>query len=120
MVYNSGVFLPIMYGILMAMNDVITFSFVKYISLGTFKSYLWNLVPMYLYSFQPILLLSAMRYESLTVMNLTWNVLSDILVTSIGLLFFKEQIGSTKLLGVIMAVVALALMRSDDHWFSTP
>lgn len=98
----------------MAVNDVVTFSFVKYISLGTLKSSLWYLIPMYLYSFQPLLLASAMRYESLTVMNLTWNILSDILVTAMGLLFFKEQIGSTKLLGVLMAIVSLTLMRGDD------
>jgi multidrug transporter EmrE-like cation transporter len=109
-------YLPIIYGLLMALNDVTTFSFVKYLSLGTFKSVLWNLVPMGLYALQPLILLSAMRYESLTVMNLTWNVLSDILVTAMGLLFFKEQIGSTKIIGVLMAIIALALMRSDDYF----
>lgn len=98
----------------MAVNDVLSFSFIKYISLGTLKSRLWYFVPMYLYSLQPMILLSSIRYESLTVMNLTWNLLSDIFVTTLGLLFFKEQIGPIKLLGVAMAIISLAIMRIGD------
>lgn len=113
---NFNTLIPLFYGVLMALNDVLTFSIVKYISLGTLKSFFWKLLPMYLYSLQPFILLRAMRYESLTVMNLMWNLLSDILVTALGLFFFREQIGSTKLIGVLMAVVALALMRGEDFF----
>lgn len=102
---------PIGYGLFMAFMDVITFSFVKYISLGTLKSAAWYLVPMFLYSFQPMILLSAMKYETLTIMNLIWNILSDLSVTALGLMYFKEQVSPSKLIGIVLAFISLALMK---------
>jgi len=108
---NSG---AIFFGILMASIDVVSLSIIKYKSLGTLTNSLWLVLAVVIYAFQPLLFLKSLSYEGLTVMNLVWDLSSDILVTALGLLWFKERLPSTKLWGVIFAFISLGLMATGD------
>lgn len=69
---------------------------------------------MLMYSLQPYIFLQALQYESMTVMNILWDVISDILVTVMGIFYFKEQISSLKQVGLMFAFIAIVLMSYDE------
>ena len=106
---------PLGFGLAMAGIDVFMLSLLKYISQE--KQYLkWIVLPILVYAFQPILFYLSLQYESLTVMNLLWDLLSDVLVTLVGLLILQETIGPYKKAGVILSFLSIALMSLNDGY----
>jgi drug/metabolite transporter (DMT)-like permease len=97
----------------MASIDAFMLSFLKYLSIH--KQYVGLLfIPMIVYALQPVLFYFSLQYESLTVMNLLWDVISDVVVTLIGLLYFQEKIGPYKRAGVILSFISIVLMSLND------
>ena len=93
----------------MALIDALSLSILKSINMGTLSSsYLF--LPVIIYSLQPLIFFQSLQFESMTVMNLLWDVISDIFVTFIGLAIFREKISRTKTLGVVTAFVAIFLL----------
>ena len=82
---------------------------IKSIHLGWFNKSMM-IVPTVLYALQPWIFAASMQYETMVVMNLLWDIISDVMVTASGLLFFKEKLSRTKLLGVFLAMIAVVLM----------
>jgi multidrug transporter EmrE-like cation transporter len=106
---TMGVF----YAVYMALMDVFILGILKAINLGWITN-INILLPTVVYAMQPWIFLTSLKYESMTVMNLLWDLISDILVTGSGLFFFKETLSRTKLLGVSLAIVSVFLMSWDD------
>ena len=74
---------------------------------------LWPLVVAFLaYGSQTLIFFNSLRYETMTVMNVLWDVMSDIIVTLIGLFVLKEVVTMKKLAGIGFGVVALYLLSS--------
>jgi multidrug transporter EmrE-like cation transporter len=67
-------------------------------------------LPTLIYAMQPWVFLTSLDYESLTVMNLLWDVISDVLVTMEGLFFFQEKVSRTKMLGVGLSLISVFLL----------
>lgn len=108
---------PIGYGALMAGIDVFMLSIIKLISGNPSRFFKWMILPTIIYAIQPWIFLSSLRFESLIVMNLMWDLISDVLVTATGFLYFKEKIGPYKTLGVILSFVSIVLMSlQDGEW----
>jgi multidrug transporter EmrE-like cation transporter len=105
--------IPLKYGLLMATIDVFMLSIVKYVSLDK-RILRWMIVPTIVYAIQPWIFLQSLQFESLIIMNLLWDVISDVLVTLTGLIFFKESIGPYKLIGVLLSFISITLMSLDD------
>jgi drug/metabolite transporter (DMT)-like permease len=104
---------PLGFGASMALIDAFMLSFLKYMSIDA--SYVkWIFVPMIVYAAQPVLFYFSLKYESLTVMNLLWDVISDVLVTFIGVMIFKETIGPYKKAGVFLSFLSIILMSIND------
>ena len=99
------------YGVGMGSVDAIIFPIVKYVSLGLDP--IWMIIPMIVYAFEPFILLKSLQKETLTVMNLIWDLSSCVLVTMIGLFYFNEKLSSTKLIGVLLSVISIALLTSS-------
>jgi multidrug transporter EmrE-like cation transporter len=97
----------------MATVDVFMLSILKAIYLGWISSSLIFL-PTLIYAMQPWIFLKSLEFESMTVMNLLWDVISDVLVTGSGLYFFKEKLSRTKMLGVGLSLISIMLMSSKD------
>ncbi len=109
--------IPVGYGALMASIDVFMLSITKIISANPSRFLKWMVIPTIIYAIQPWIFLSSLRFESLIVMNLMWDLISDILVTATGFLYFKEKIGPYKTLGVILSFVSIVLMSlQDGNW----
>jgi len=100
----------ILYGILLSTVDVVMMSFVKNLSIMTSYSWWLILLPMIVYSFEPLIFLSAIKFESMAIMNLVWNLVSNILVTAVGVLYFGESITGVRLAGFILALISLLLL----------
>lgn len=105
--------IPLAFAATMATIDTTMLTLIKYISIQ--KQHVgWILLPMVFYMMQPLLFYFSMQYESLTVMNLLWDVISDVSITIIGLLIFKEKIGPYKKLGVIFSLCSIVLLSLND------
>lgn len=104
-----------MFGVLFGAIDATSLPIIKNVSLGwNFK---WMIVPFLLYAASPFLFLKGLATETLTILNLVWDLSSDLIITLIGLLVFKETIPPLKLLGVALSFVALFLMSYEgDGW----
>ncbi len=95
----------------MAMIDVVVLSLLKarYIEEITGN---WVFAFAFLvYGFQSLLFYKALSFTSLTSMNIVWDVTSDILVTIMGLYFFKEAITITQKIGILFAIIAMVLLK---------
>jgi multidrug transporter EmrE-like cation transporter len=97
----------------MATVDVFMLGMLKAINLGWISKSLIFL-PTLIYAMQPWVFLTSLNYESLTVMNLLWDVLSDVFVTLEGLYFFKEKLSRTKMLGVGLSLISVFLLSAKD------
>lgn len=105
----NGITQPIVYGTYMATVDVFMLSMLKAINLG-WINHAMIFLPTLIYAMQPWVFLASLKHESMTVMNLLWDVMSDLLVTFTGLYFFKEELSPTKMMGVGFAIVAVFLL----------
>ncbi len=105
--------IPLKFGFIMATVDVLMLSIVKKVSLDS-RILRWMILPTIIYAIQPWIFLQSLQYESLIIMNLMWDLISDILVTLTGLIFFKESIGPFKLIGVVLSFISITLMSLDD------
>ena len=104
---------PLYYGSYLAIVDVFALGIIKSINLGKLaKSFI--VIPTLMYAIQPHVFLASMKYESMTVMNLMWDVISDVLVSASGIFFFKEKISQMKMMGVGFAIMAIVLLSWPD------
>ena len=102
--------ITIAFATVMATIDVLMLSIIKIV--GTKAKYLkWMIVPTIVYAIQPWIFLSALKFETMTVMNLTWD---DVLVTIVGIYYFGEKLGPVKTLGVFTALISISLLAYDD------
>lgn len=108
----------LLYGLLFGLLDATSLPIVKGISTGW--KYGWIIVPIVLYGLSPLIFLSALKGgETLTIMNLVWDLTSDVVITIIGLFLFAEKLSPVKLLGVAFSFISLFLMTYEgDGWNS--
>ena len=103
----------LLFGLLFGVIDSIALPTIKNVHLGWSKW--WMMVPVALYALNPFIFLKTMAFESLTIMNLVWDLSSDLIVTLIGLFWFKESISPVKLLGVVLSFVSMFLMTYEPN-----
>ena len=106
-------FAPLLYGTFMATVDVFMLGIIKSISTGAIKNIWWMAIPTVAYAIQPWVFLQSLRFETMIVMNLLWDLISDILVTGSGLTYFKEKISPRKMAGVVISLVGMYLMSCE-------
>jgi hypothetical protein len=102
-------FLPIAFGVSMATLDIVMMSIAKYSSKGQIAYGTALPFATLVYSLEPYLFFKSLNYESLTVMNLIWDLTSDILVTILGVFWFGESIKGIRWLAVLFAIFSLGL-----------
>lgn len=106
--------IPIIFATLMASVDTWVLSSLKKYTLGLVS---WVYIPigMLIYGLQPFIFLQSLHYESMTVMNILWDLISDVLVTATGLFYFKERISPIKQVALGCAFIAIVLFGYDDY-----
>lgn len=108
--FNSGLF----YGLILASNDVINMSIVKNISIGIL-SLNWIYFAHILYGFQMIIFYKGLKVTGMSLLNLTWNLISNIVITMIGLYYFKENVKHLEIWGILFALFALFLFQLAQY-----
>lgn len=106
-------FIPIALATLMASMDVVVLGWLKEYSMGQIS---WKFIPlgMLVYGMQPLIFLKSLRYETMAVMNILWNLISDVIVTATGLLYFKEYLTPVKQLALVFSFIAIMLFACDE------
>lgn len=108
-------FLPIVFGVSMAILDIMMMSIAKYSSKGQIAYGTALPLATLIYAFEPYLFFKSLRYESLTTMNLIWDLTSDVLVTILGVFWFGESIKGLRWLAVLFAIFSLGLFAYTDE-----
>lgn len=107
----------LLYGLTFGVIDGISLPLIKAVKSGwDFK---WMIVPFLFYASTPFIFLKGLAGESLTILNLIWDLSSDIIVTFIGLFIFKEVLSPSKMLGVLLSVISIILMTYDMNGLDT-
>jgi drug/metabolite transporter (DMT)-like permease len=104
---------PTIFALLMSFIDAIALSGLKDYNLGKIKGIAMIVFSMLIYSLKPLIFLKSLSFESMTVMNILWDVSSDIIVSLIGLFYFKEQISIHKKIGLFFAFIAILLFSYE-------
>jgi multidrug transporter EmrE-like cation transporter len=107
--WGSFSFLPIVFGITMALVDVVMMFTSKLVHLGAVSYNVGLPVAMAAYSVQPYLFIKGMNYEGMATMNLIWNLSSNVIITLAGVFLFKESIRGLRWLAILMSVFSLGL-----------
>lgn len=103
----------ILFGISMALIDVFVLGGLKAKHLGKLNG-MWMLpLAMGVYALQPIIFSKSLSFDSLTVMNLVWDLSSDVLVTLVGLLYFAEKLSPRRMIGVGLSLISLMLLSCE-------
>jgi multidrug transporter EmrE-like cation transporter len=106
--------LALIVGSILALTDASMMSIMKNISMGILP-YSYLTIVCIVYSLQPLLFMFGLNNTSMTVLNLSWDLMSDILVTMVGLFYFREHLSNKKAIGVLFAVLAIVLFSIDGE-----
>ena len=105
----------LLFGFAFGLLDSLALPLIKNVSLGW--SFKWMVLPIIAYAASPLIFLSALKKESLTIMNLVWDLTSDVTVTLIGLFIFSEKLPPVKMFGVVLSFLSLLMMTYEgDGW----
>jgi uncharacterized membrane protein len=97
-------------GIILAVLDTFSLPMAK---LAYFNNnLLYLIIGIIVSSTQLLIFYKAMSYSSMVILNLTWDLLSDILVTLYGLFILKEILPTKKLFGIMLSLISLGIMNS--------
>jgi multidrug transporter EmrE-like cation transporter len=107
--------LPIVFGTIMALIDIVMMSTVKMTSTGQLTTAVGLPLSMGLYALEPIVFLKAMSYQGMVVTNLVWNMMSNIIVTLQGVFIFGESIKGLRWVGIGMSIVALSIFAYTNE-----
>lgn len=108
--------IALLFGGMLASIDAIALPILKGVKSSGWPR--WMLaIPVGIYAMDPLIFYTALGFESMTVMNLLWDLMSDVIVTLVGLLYFKEVLPLTKKVGVVLSFISMFLMTYEgDGW----
>jgi multidrug transporter EmrE-like cation transporter len=99
------------FGLLMAVIDVLVLSMLKMRHTGQLTGDWVFIVAFLVYGSQTIIFYKALSYANLTIMNILWDLTSDVLVTLIGLYYFKEATTFKQKIGIVLGATAMLLLK---------
>jgi uncharacterized membrane protein len=103
---NIGV---LIIGIVMASIDSIVLPMINTIHKNNYDMY-FMAIPMIIYAMQPLLFKKSLEYGKVAQMNIIWDVLSDIFVTVIAIVFLQEIYSFSQIVGIVFGIISVALL----------
>ena len=101
------------YGTVLALVDVVMMPITKGVANKTLP--LWLMViPTLVYAADPWIFLQSLKVETMVVMNLVWDLVSDILVTFTGLVILGEKVSTMKMIGIGLSFVSLYFLSHES------
>jgi drug/metabolite transporter (DMT)-like permease len=103
----------LLFGLILGSIDAIVLPITKAVHNGLNP---WAmLIPVVVYASTPLIFLTGLASETLSIMNLVWDLTSTVIITLIGVFFFREQLPPLKLLGVFFSFIALFFMTYEGN-----
>lgn len=106
--------LPIAFGIVMALLDIVMMSTAKMIHTGAIPYGVGFPLSILAYALQPFVFLKALDHSNMTVTNMIWNLMSNVIVTLQGVFIFGESIKGLRWLAILMSLFSLAIFAYTD------
>ena len=100
--------------VIMALVDTLSLPIVKFVHQGLYGTWML-LVPMILFSLQPLMVYYSLSSINLTSVNIIWDLMSDVFITIIGLYYLKEKLAPTSQVGLILAFVAIIFFAMSAY-----
>lgn len=107
-------FLPYLYALYMATVDAIVMPLLKAKKIGILTGNWMFPLAALVYATQPLVFYKSLSSNSMTVMNLLWDVMSDVLVAIIGIFVFGETLSPLQWLGMVLAILGITLLGCCD------
>ena len=99
-----------LYALGMTGIDAISLPLMKAKHLGILKG-AWLLpLAMIVYSLQPLIFYKSLSVENMGVMNILWNVTSDIVIALLGLVLFGEKLTSIQCFGIALSLTGITIL----------
>lgn len=106
---------PLGLALLLSVFDIFVMTVLKFVHTGVLPFTVWTMAfPVLLYGATPLIFLYALRFEGVAIMNVLWDVVSSILVTALGIYFFKEDISERKKIGIFVSILAIFLLSGEE------
>ena len=100
------------YGSMLAFTDILMEPITKLVSINALPI-AWMIVPTLGYAINPWIFLRALSVEGIAIMNLVWNLISNVLITGIGIYAFKEVMTPTKWMGIGLSFAAMYFLTCE-------
>jgi hypothetical protein len=104
----------LVYGFILAINDLFSMGITKEITIGNLTKN-WLFVSFILYGGQMLLFYNGLKITPMTTLNLSWNLFSNIIITALGLFYYKENLSYTEAYGVGFALISLFLFGYSKY-----
>lgn len=98
---------------LLAATGVLSLVIIKRIASNDL-SYNWFIVPFLINVLSIYLVFIGLKSSSLTIFNIEWNLISNILVTGIGMIYLKEINSVYQIIGLIFAFISIIILNFED------
>ena len=105
---------PYLYALYMASIDALVMPLLKAKKLGMLTGDWMFPIASIIYATQPFIFYRSLSSSSMTVMNMLWDVISDVLVAAIGVFFFGEVLSPLQWLGMVLAISGITLLGCCD------
>lgn len=106
--------LPYLYALVMASIDAISMPLLKAKKLDMLTGNWVFPLTSILYAIHPFIFYKSLSTNSMTVMNILRDVMSDVLVTVIGVFVFGETLSALQWLGMVLAIAGITLLGCCD------
>lgn len=90
----------------MALIDVAVFPIIKHVHDSKISPY-WLVLPILLYSIQPLIFYKALDYSNVATINIMWDIMSDVIVTLMAIYILREKVSDSSKIGIVFAMIAL-------------
>ena len=100
-----------LYAAFLASVDGIVLSLLKAQQSGLIKNILVFPFSMAVYALQPLVFYSGLSYGSMSILNILWDVISDIIVLIIGIFVFNEKFSLQQAVGIVFCFLGIILLK---------
>jgi len=102
---------PLLMGTIMAFVDLLILGMLKARYNQKIKTNWVFLLAFIIYGLQPLLFYKALSFSNMTIMNIIWDLTSDILVAIMGYFVFKETLTPKQKIGFGFGLISLFLLK---------
>ena len=99
-----------LYAIYLGLVDTVVLGLLKAKSIGALSGNWIFPLAFLVYGTQSFIFYKSLSFESMGIMNILWDVISDILVAVIGVVLFGESLNSIQCMGILLSIIGITML----------